>query len=56
MPRITFENYGIQDSSSAKFEEIAAIMKDYGAPISPTTPIVYVTNDSEILYFSKSSK
>jgi len=56
MPRIAFENYGIPDSSSSKFEQIATMMKDDGAPVSPKIPIVDVTNDSEILVLLKEFK
>jgi hypothetical protein len=56
MPRINFETYGIPDLSSSKFEHIVTMMKDDGAPISLTIPVVDVTNDSEILVLLKEFK
>ena len=49
MPRLAFENYGISNPSRSKFEQIATMMKDDGAPVSPKIPTMDVTDDSEIL-------
>ena len=49
MPRLAFENYGITNPSRSKFEQIATMMKDDGAPVSPKIPTMDVTDDSEIL-------
>jgi hypothetical protein len=56
MPRTAFETYGISDSASSKFQQIATMMKDDGAPISPNIPIEDVTNDNEILVLLKEFK
>jgi hypothetical protein len=56
MPRIGFETYGMSDPSNSKFQQIATMMKDDGAPVSPNIPIEDVTNDSEILVLLKEFK
>jgi hypothetical protein len=56
MPRIAFENYGIPNSSRSKFEQIATMMKDDGAPVSQKIPIVDVTNGNEIYVLLKEFK
>jgi hypothetical protein len=55
MPRIAFEN-SILDSSSSKFRQITAMMKNDGVQVLPTIPVEDVTNGSDILVLLKEFK